>query len=89
MFGLSLLNQVFHRTGNVFDRHVGIDSVLVEQIDDVRSQALQRRVRNLPDALRAAVQTLLGIAVFETEFGRDDDVFPERLNRLADEFFVL
>ena len=30
---LALLDQVFHRTGDVLDRHVRVDAVLIEQID--------------------------------------------------------
>lgn len=58
------------------------------EIDRIRSQTLQRRVRNYPDPLRAAVQTLARLAVFETEFHCDDDIFAERLNRFAHEFFL-
>jgi len=32
---LTLLNEAFHGAGDVFDRHVGVDAVLIEQIDDL------------------------------------------------------
>ena len=32
---LALLNQFLHRSRHLFDRDVGIDAVLIEQIDDV------------------------------------------------------
>ena len=30
---LAFLNQVLHRSGDVFDRDVGIDAVLIEEVD--------------------------------------------------------
>ena len=39
---LTGLNQVLHRSGNFFDRHVRINPVLVVQIDDIGLEPLQR-----------------------------------------------
>ena len=39
---LARLDQVLDRAGDVFDRHIRIDAVLVEQVDDVGPQALER-----------------------------------------------
>ena len=38
----AFLDQVFHRAGDVFDGHVRVDSMLIQQIDDVDSEALER-----------------------------------------------
>jgi hypothetical protein len=38
---LALGDQVFDRTGHVFDRHIRIDAVLVVKVDAVRAQALE------------------------------------------------
>src|SRR6267143_5259878 len=39
---LALLDEVFHGSGDVFDRHVGIYAVLIEQVDDIGLEALER-----------------------------------------------
>ena len=54
---LALLNQVLHRSRHVFDRHVRIDAVLIEQIDDIGLEALERGFGDLLDVLRPAVQS--------------------------------
>src|SRR3546814_5619336 len=51
---LALGDEVFHRAGHVLDRHVGIDAVLVEQVDDVGAQALERRLGNGADEIGRA-----------------------------------
>ena len=38
---LALANQVLHRTRDVFDRHVRIDTVLIEEIDPVGPEPFQ------------------------------------------------
>jgi hypothetical protein len=39
---LALLDQLPHRAGDVFDRHAGVDAVLVEQVDALGSEPAQR-----------------------------------------------
>ncbi|MNH38810.1 hypothetical protein D3C79_998940 [compost metagenome] len=39
MLNLTFRNQVFHRSGNIFYRHIGIDAVLIQQINDVCFEA--------------------------------------------------
>src|SRR5829696_5589789 len=48
---LAFLDQLLHRAGNVFDRHARIDAVLIEEIDAVGLQALERGLSDLPDVL--------------------------------------
>ena len=43
---LPAFHEVLDRPGDLFDRHVGIDPVLVEQVDMIRPQALQRGLRD-------------------------------------------
>jgi hypothetical protein len=74
---LAGLNQILHRSRHVFNRHIGIDAVLIKKIDGINVQALQRCVGNLFDVLRVAVQALragapIGVDV-EAELGGDDD----------------
>ena len=53
---LALLNQFFHRSRNVFDRHVGVNAVLIEQVDDIGLQALERGLGDFLDVFWPAVQ---------------------------------
>ncbi len=88
MLDLALTDQVFHGAGDLLDGHLRIDAVLVEQVDAVRAQTLERRVGHLPDALRPAVQALAGVALAKAELGRDHDLVAHRLQRLPDHAFV-
>ncbi len=56
---LALLDQILHRSGHIFDRHVGVNAVLVEQIDDIGLEPLERCFGDLLDVLRPAVQPSL------------------------------
>ena len=53
---LPSLDQVLHRSRHVFDRHVRIDAVLIEQVDDIDLEPLERGLGDLLDVLRPAVQ---------------------------------
>jgi hypothetical protein len=82
---------LLHCPGDVLDRYVWVDAVLVEQVDPVGLQALERRVGYVPDVLRAAVEpvALAGDRVdVEGELGRYDDLVTDRGEGLADEFLV-
>src|SRR4029077_7000395 len=89
MLNLALCDQILHRAGDVLDRDIGIDPVLVEQVDRLNPQPLQRAFGRLPDAFGATVKPA-GSAVTEVvaELGGDDDVLSEWLQRLAHEFLV-
>jgi len=53
---LTLLNELFHGSGNVFDGHVRVNSVLIVKIDDVSLEPLERALDRLLDVLGPAVQ---------------------------------
>ena len=53
---LASLNQILHRSRHVFDRHVRVDAVLIEQVDGVDLEPLERALGDLLDVLRPAVQ---------------------------------
>ena len=38
---LALLDQLFHGARDILDRHLGIDAMLVEEIDDVDLQTFE------------------------------------------------
>jgi hypothetical protein len=53
---LALLDQLLHRARHIFDGHVGIDAMLIEQVDDIDLEPLERALDGLLDVLRPAVQ---------------------------------
>ncbi len=55
VLNLALLNQILHRSRYVFDGHVQINAVLIEQIDDVDLESLERCLSDLLDVLRATI----------------------------------
>jgi len=91
MFDLSGFDQVLHRAGYVFDRHVRIDAVLIEQINGIDLEPLKRGVDDLFDVLRPAVQAALlaGRRIeIETELGRNHHFTLKGSERLTHQFFV-
>ena len=52
---LALADEFADGAGDVLDRHVRVDPVLVQQVDAVCPQPLERRFHHVPDALRPAV----------------------------------
>src|ERR1051326_9249983 len=86
---LTLLNQVLDRSGDIFDGHVGIEPVLVEEINDVGPEALERGVGNFFYVLRTTIKpSLLAIHNVESELGRNRHLLAQWSNRFADEFFI-
>src|SRR5208337_1234817 len=89
---LALLNEVLHGSGDVFNRHVGIDAVLIEEVDDIGLESFQRGLADLADVLGPAIdssQRPLGFGIdFESELGGDRDLITEGSEGLADQLFV-
>ena len=86
---LALRDQFLDRAGNILDRHVGIDAVLVQQVDLLDAEPLQRSFRGSSDALRLAVRAgHLAVDDVESELGGDHHPIAERPQRLADDFFI-
>src|SRR5271165_486961 len=88
---LSFLNQVLDRSGDVFDWHVRVNTVLIEQIDAVHPEALKRGLDHLPDMLRLAIEplTLLCPRInVEAKLCGDDHLVTHGSQRFADEFLV-
>jgi len=64
--------------------------MLVEQVDAVGLEALERGLGNLPDVIRSAVQTppFTGLRIdVKAELGCDNDTIAYRGQRFADESF--
>ena len=49
---LALGDQVLDRAGDVLDRHVGIDAVLVEEVDGVDAEPPERAIDRLRGCAR-------------------------------------
>ena len=90
MAHLAGLDQLAHGAGGVLDRDVGVDAVLVEQVDVVDAQSSQRSFHRGRDVRRAAGQAgLLAVVVErEAELRGDDDLGAYRRERLTDDLLV-
>jgi hypothetical protein len=44
---LAFLNQILHRARHVFDRHVRVNPMLIEQVDDIHLEPLERALDGL------------------------------------------
>jgi hypothetical protein len=75
----ALLNQILHGSGNVFNWNLRIDAVLIEQINYVGPESLERGVSYLLDVLRPAIHPdLFPVGIkFETELGCYNDLVAE------------
>src|ERR1019366_402770 len=90
---LAFLNQVLHRSSDVFDRHVRVDPMLIEQVDDINLESLERALGGLLDVLWPAVQTrrsrpIIAAAQVESEFGGDHHSVTEGSESFAHQLFV-
>ena len=86
---LAFVNQILHRPGDVFDRHVRVHAVLIEEVDRLDLQTLQRGLGNLFDVRRPAIEAARSIGFErEPELGRDDHLVTEGAERFADELFI-
>jgi hypothetical protein len=84
---LAFLDQLLDRTCHVFDGHLRIDAVLVEQIDHVALESLERSLGDLLDVLRLAVEAREGGEV-EAELRGDHHLIPEGSKRFANELLI-
>src|SRR5216684_8621609 len=57
MLYLAFLNQVLHRSRHIFDWHFRVNAVLVEEINNLSLEPLERALHALLDVFRPAVQT--------------------------------
>ena len=83
---LALADQLLDRARHVFDRHVGIDAVLIES----SMRSVRRRFSDSSTTFLMCSGRLLRPPGFdvEAELGRDHDLVAERRERFADELFV-
>src|SRR5208283_2946352 len=88
MLDLTLSDQVLDRTGNIFDRHIRITAVLVEQVNAVGLEPLERCIGDFTNTLWPAVGTSGGVAALEAKLGGDHHLVAERRKRFADNLFI-
>jgi hypothetical protein len=84
---LAFLNQLLDGAGDVFDRHVLIDAVLIEEVDRVCPEPLQRAFDCSTDVVGIAVERA-GLLEIPAELGRDHDLLANRSQRLTDKLLI-
>ena len=91
----AFLHQFRHGADGLLDRHVGIDAVLVEEVDGLDAEAFQRSLGDRAYMLGPAVDAgdgggaLLARIDLEAEFGGDHHAVAERLQRFAEQNLVV
>jgi len=91
VFHLAFPDEVLHRAGDVFDRNVRVHTVLIEEIDGIDLEPLERGLGNLLDVLRPTIQTPLLPRIrieIEAELGCDHDLSADRSQGFAYELFI-
>ena len=82
-------DELLDRAGHVLDRHVRVDPMLVEQVDEVEAEPLQRGVGHASDILGPAVHAVrLAVGKGEAELGSDHHAVAHGLERFADNLLV-
>src|SRR5207253_1951134 len=89
---LAFLNQVLHCSRYIFDWHVGVHAVLIEQVDAIDLESLERGFGDFLDVLWPTIQTSqtslrLGIN-FPPKLGGYHHLPTERGEGFAHEFLV-
>jgi hypothetical protein len=88
---LSLADEFFDRARDVFDWHLGIHSVLIEEIDYVGFESLERSIGNVANMVRPTVRPAKAFAVrgdVEPELRREYNLGANRSEGFADQFLV-
>jgi hypothetical protein len=76
---LARLDQFLDGSSDIFDRHIRVDAMLVEQVYVFGVQPFKRGVTDGPDIIRSAIHTRhLTIDDHEAELRRDYDIPSER-----------
>jgi hypothetical protein len=94
MKDLALIDQIPRRARDVLYGDLGVDPVLVEQIDGLDPQPPERLLGDLPDMFGSAVQERAALHAacvaggIETELGPYGHLPPEGLQGLANQLFI-
>ena len=87
MQDFAFLDQILDRAGHILDRHVRIDTVLVEEVKAVGLETLEGRLRDALDTLGAAVEAN-GPVDSKTELAGNLHLVTDGRKRLADQLFA-
>ena len=92
MLHLTLVDQVFHGSCDVFDRHVRVNTVLVEQIDDIGLESLEGGLGDFLDVFWPAIEgsppgSAIGIR-WKAELRCYHHPIAEWSKRFAHKFFI-
>src|SRR5271155_4845074 len=89
---LSFLDKLLYRTRNIFDRNFDVNAVLIEKIQRIYPQALERCLGNLLNVFGPAVEPRPSAAVggisFPAELGCNHDLSTKRSQGFADQFLI-
>src|SRR5258708_15386697 len=88
---LALLDQLTYRPGHLLHRHFWIDTVLIQQVNVIRLQSLERAFDGLTEILRPARRfgaDLLSFLGPKAKFGGDDHLVAPVLERPAEQLLV-
>jgi hypothetical protein len=89
---LARLNQILYRSRNIFDGHIWVYGVLVEQVNNIDLEPLERFLGCLFDVIRLAVQATeihsRDRIKIEPELRSDYHLLTERSKRFAHKFFI-
>ena len=89
MQDFSFTDQVADRPGNLFDRHLGIDAVLVVEVDMVGTQPFQRAFDRPANLFRTTAERLPPLRVDpNAEFSGYDHLVANRRECLADQLLI-
>jgi len=89
MADLALGNEVRHCADRFLDRDTGVDAVLVEQIDDIHAQPLERALAGPPHiGGRGVGADYLSVLEGKAELGRNYQPVAAAADRLAQQFFI-
>lgn len=83
MLDLAFGDEVLHGAGDILNRHFGVRTVLVEKIDAIGPETLERALDRRFHPLRTAVE-----AAHQAKLRRNDNLMPKRRHGLAHNFFV-
>jgi hypothetical protein len=87
---LACVDEFLDGAGDLLDRHLRVDAVLVEQVDGVGAEPPEGAVDGAADVLGIAGQSGLAALLVEreAELGGDDDLVAHGREGFADEFLV-
>src|SRR6185369_3842205 len=84
---LALCHQVLNRAGDVLDWDFRVNTMLIEEVDAIGAESLERPLDRTLDVIRLAVETrtpLTGLEIdVPAELGRDHNLVAERRNALT------